>query len=73
MRSWWDRQFEVMVEGKSRREQQWSGHTSSNKVMNFTSREEESLGDYVQVRVTSATPNSLVGERIRHGGAESAE
>ncbi len=65
--------FEVMVEGKSRREQQWSGHTSSNKVMNFTSREEESLGDYVQVRVTSATPNSLVGERIRHGGAEGAK
>ena len=51
--------FEVMVEGKSRREHQWSGHTSSNKVMNFTSREEESLGDYVQVRVVGATPNSL--------------
>ncbi|MGB9435760.1 MAG: tRNA (N6-isopentenyl adenosine(37)-C2)-methylthiotransferase MiaB [Candidatus Acidiferrum sp.] len=56
--------FEVMVEGKSRREQQWSGHTSSNKVMNFTSREEESLGDYVQVRVVSTTPNSLVGEVV---------
>jgi tRNA-2-methylthio-N6-dimethylallyladenosine synthase len=61
--------FEVMVEGKSRRENpsgvragQWSGHTSSNKVMNFTSREEESLGDYVQVKVVGATPNSLVGE-----------
>ena len=58
------RTFEVMVEGKSRKEQQWSGHTSSNKVMNFTSREQESLGDYVQVRVTQATPNSLVGERV---------
>jgi tRNA-2-methylthio-N6-dimethylallyladenosine synthase len=55
--------FEVMVEGKSRREGQWSGHTSSNKVMNFTSREQESLGDYVQVKVIGATPNSLVGER----------
>ena len=65
--------FEVMVEGKSRREGQWSGHTSSNKVMNFTSREAESLGDYVQVRVTAATPNSLVGERVRHGDAEGAE
>ena len=65
--------FEVMVEGKSRREQQWSGHTSSNKVMNFTSREEESLGDYVQVRVTGVTPNSLVGERISHGDAEGTE
>ena len=56
--------FEVLVEGKSRREQQWSGHTSSNKVMNFTSRKEESLGDYVQVQVTGATPNSLVGEAV---------
>jgi tRNA-2-methylthio-N6-dimethylallyladenosine synthase len=56
--------FEVMVEGKSKRERQWSGHTSSNKVMNFTSRVEESLGDYVQVRVTGATPNSLVGDVV---------
>jgi hypothetical protein len=32
--------------------------------MNFTSREQESLGDYVQVRVVAATPNSLVGERM---------
>ena len=65
--------FEVMVEGKSRRENQWSGHTSSNKVMNFASQREESLGDYVRVRVTGALPNSLVGERIGHGGAELGE
>jgi tRNA-2-methylthio-N6-dimethylallyladenosine synthase len=58
------RHFEVMVEGKSRKEHQWSGHTSSNKVMNFTSRAQESLGDYVHVKVVSATPNSLVGERV---------
>ncbi len=64
--------FEVMVEGKSRREHasgvktsQWSGHTSSNKVMNFTSRAEESLGDYVQVKVVAATPNSLIGEAVQ--------
>jgi len=56
--------YEVLVEGKSRRESQWSGHTSSNRVMNFTSQRQESLGDYVQVKVTGATPNSLVGERI---------
>ena len=53
--------YEVLVEGKSRRESQWSGHTSSNRVMNFTSQGEESLGDYVQVKVTGATPNSLIG------------
>ena len=58
------RLFEVMVEGKSRRDKQWSGHTSANRVMNFTSREEETLGDYVQVKVVAVTPNSLVGERV---------
>jgi tRNA-2-methylthio-N6-dimethylallyladenosine synthase len=57
--------FEVMVEGKSRREHQWSGHTSANKVVNFTSRGEESLGNYVQVVVSGVTPNSLVGEVVR--------
>jgi len=56
--------FEVLVDGKSRRENQWSGHTSSNRVMNFTSPEQELLGDYVQVKVSSAMPNSLVGEMV---------
>jgi len=63
--------FEVLVEGKSRRENQWSGHTSSNKVMNFTSQREESLGDYVRVKVVAAMPNSLVG--ICHRGREGTE
>ncbi|HUL33801.1 MAG TPA: tRNA (N6-isopentenyl adenosine(37)-C2)-methylthiotransferase MiaB [Candidatus Eisenbacteria bacterium] len=54
--------LEVLADGKSKRENQWSGHTSSNRVMNFSSQAENILGDYVQVRVTAATPNSLVGE-----------
>jgi len=54
--------FEVLVEGKSRRENQWMGHTSCNRVLNFTSPGKELLGHYVQVRVTGAGPNSLVGE-----------
>jgi tRNA-2-methylthio-N6-dimethylallyladenosine synthase len=54
--------LEVMVSGKSRRENQWSGHTSCHRVLNFTSQEKELLGTYVQVRVTSVGPNSLVGE-----------
>jgi tRNA-2-methylthio-N6-dimethylallyladenosine synthase len=56
---------EVLVEGKSRRENQWAGHTSSNRVLNFVSRAENLLGQYVQVRVTSAGPNSLVGEHVQ--------
>ncbi|MGB8494522.1 MAG: tRNA (N6-isopentenyl adenosine(37)-C2)-methylthiotransferase MiaB [Candidatus Acidiferrum sp.] len=54
--------FEVLVEGKSRRENQWMGHTSCNRVLNFTSSAKDLLGHYVQVRVTGAGPNSLVGE-----------
>jgi tRNA-2-methylthio-N6-dimethylallyladenosine synthase len=54
--------FEVMATGKSRRENQWSGHTSCHRVLNFTSQEQNLLGTYVQVRVTIAGPNSLAGE-----------
>jgi tRNA-2-methylthio-N6-dimethylallyladenosine synthase len=56
--------FEVLVSGKSRRENQWSGYTSSHKVLNFTSQAKELLGTYVQVKVTDAGPNSLAGEQV---------
>ncbi len=56
--------FEVLVSGKSRREYQWSGYTSSHRVVNFASQAPELLGAYVQVRVTDATPNSLLGEHV---------
>ena len=56
--------FEILVNGKSRRENQWTGHTSCHRVLNFTSQKQELLGTYVQVRVTGAGPNSLVGEQI---------
>jgi tRNA A37 methylthiotransferase MiaB len=56
--------FEVFVSGKSRRENQWSGHTTCHRVVNFASHQRELLGTYVQVRVTGAGPNSLVGEQV---------
>jgi len=56
--------FEVLVSGKSRRENQWSGHTSCHRVINFTSQEQNLLGTYVQVLVTGAGPNSLAGEQV---------
>src|SRR5438067_3927204 len=55
---------EVMVSGRSRRENQWSGYTSSYRLAKFLSAAQELLGTYVQVRVTGATPNSLVGEHV---------
>ena len=54
--------FEVLVEGASRRETQWTGRTSSNRVLNFTSSRTDLLGEYLRVRVTGAGPNSLTGE-----------
>ena len=56
--------FDVFVSGKSRRENQWSGQTSCHRVINFTSQRRELLGTYVQVLVTGAGPNSLVGEQV---------
>jgi tRNA-2-methylthio-N6-dimethylallyladenosine synthase len=56
--------YEVLVSGKSRRENQWSGYTSAYRPVNFTSLSQELLGTYVQVHVTETTPNSLVGEHV---------
>jgi tRNA-2-methylthio-N6-dimethylallyladenosine synthase len=56
--------FEVLVDGESRRPGQWSGRSSSNRILNFTSPHSGLLGQYVHVRVTGAAPNSLVGEQV---------
>ena len=56
--------LELLVSGKSRRENRWSGHSSCHRVVNFTSQEQNLLGTYVQVLVTGAGPNSLVGEQV---------
>jgi tRNA-2-methylthio-N6-dimethylallyladenosine synthase len=53
---------EVLVSGQSRRENQWSGYTSTYKIVNFTSNAKDLLGTYVSVRVADSTPNSFVGE-----------
>jgi tRNA-2-methylthio-N6-dimethylallyladenosine synthase len=56
--------FELMVSGKSRRENRWSGHTPCNRVLNFASQAKDLLGTYVQVRVTSVGAGSLAGEHV---------
>jgi tRNA-2-methylthio-N6-dimethylallyladenosine synthase len=55
--------FEALVEGATRKESHWTGRTSSNRVLNFTSSRTDLLGEYVRVRVTGAGPNSLTGEQ----------
>ena len=54
---------EVLVEGYQPRLGQAVGRTTTNKVVNFAS-ESADVGCYRHVRVTSAGPNSLVGERV---------
>jgi tRNA-2-methylthio-N6-dimethylallyladenosine synthase len=63
------RTFEVLVDGASRRAGQWSGRCSSNRVLNFTSPQTDLLGQYIQVQVSSAGPNSLVGEHVTGAGS----
>jgi tRNA-2-methylthio-N6-dimethylallyladenosine synthase len=56
--------FEVLVDARHEARGQWSGRSTSNRVVNFTSPLDDLLGEYVQVKVTRAGPNSLVGEHV---------
>lgn len=56
------REFEVLVESFQPRLEQAVGRTTSNRVINFPG-EVGWVGQYMNVRVTSAGPNSLVGVR----------
>jgi tRNA-2-methylthio-N6-dimethylallyladenosine synthase len=55
------REFEVLVEGYQRKLGQAVGRTTSNRVINFPGQPGWN-GRYVNVKVTAAGPNSLVGE-----------
>ncbi len=58
------REFEVLVEGESKRDAaQLSGRTSQNKVVVFD-RGAHRVGDYVRVRITGCTPATLFGEEL---------
>jgi tRNA-2-methylthio-N6-dimethylallyladenosine synthase len=57
---------EVMVEGRNQALGQWIGRTTSNRTLNFAhaGADEPLAGQYMQVHVTRAGPNSLVGESV---------
>lgn len=56
------REYEVLVEGPSKRNpDQLSGRTSQNKVVVFD-RGRYGIGDYVRVRITGCTAATLLGE-----------
>jgi tRNA-2-methylthio-N6-dimethylallyladenosine synthase len=56
--------FEVHVDGKSKKENTWYGHSSCNRVISLNSALPNLLGEYVQVRVNGCTANGLLGEHI---------
>ncbi|UCF69188.1 MAG: tRNA (N6-isopentenyl adenosine(37)-C2)-methylthiotransferase MiaB [Acidobacteriota bacterium] len=61
------REFEVLVEGPSRRDpQEWAGRTTCNRVVNF-SAPESGPGQFVRVVITAAGPNSLRARRLECG------
>ena len=55
----------VLVERPSRKDaMQLAGRTSNNRVVNF-SGDKSLIGDFVDIRITQALPNSLRGEIVR--------
>ena len=59
------KEFEVLVEGFSKRSrQQMCGRTSQNKMVVFD-KSDEHVGDFVRVKITGSTSATLFGERIR--------
>lgn len=63
-RNFLGQEFEVLVDGHHQSRGQWSGRTTSNRIVNFTSLSENLLGQYCQVEITGAGPNSLVGAHL---------
>ena len=58
------REFEVLVEGVSKRSKdQLFGRTEQNRVVVFD-RKEYRIGDYVKVRILSSSSATLIGEPI---------
>lgn len=58
------KEFEVLVEGRSKRSaDEWYGRTSQNKVVVFPHTSERP-GDFIRVRVTEASSATLKGERV---------
>jgi tRNA-2-methylthio-N6-dimethylallyladenosine synthase len=57
-------ELHVFVSNKSRRLKQWSGHTTSNRVISFSSEAPEISGKYVTVRVVESGNGSLTGVHV---------
>ena len=58
--------FEVLIEGSSKKsDADWSGRNSQNKMVVFRKNEQDlKKGDYIHVKITSATSATLLGEIV---------
>ena len=59
------KEFRVLIEGNSRRsDQDWCGRNDANNMLVFSKTGQYQAGDYVTVRVKSATSATLLGEIV---------
>ncbi|MBL7685631.1 MAG: TRAM domain-containing protein, partial [Deltaproteobacteria bacterium] len=54
----------VLVEGPSKMGETLQGRSSQNRIIHFPIDPAVKVGDFVKVKVTKATPTSLVGESV---------
>ena len=55
----------VLVEGTSSKKNMYYGYSDTNKLINFTSKDKISIGDIVNVKISSAKTWSLDGEKVK--------
>ena len=55
----------VLVEGESNKKNMYYGYSDTNKLINFTSEDKVSIGDIVNVKISSAKTWSLDGEKVK--------
>ncbi|MHB8411526.1 MAG: tRNA (N6-isopentenyl adenosine(37)-C2)-methylthiotransferase MiaB [Candidatus Acidiferrales bacterium] len=63
-RSLLQQKFEVLIDARHESRGQWSGRTTCNRIVNFTSPDQNLLGQYRCVQITDAGPNSLIGVQV---------
>ena len=57
--------YEILVEGFSKKDPgQLQGRTENNRVVNFSSSNDDLIGHFVTVEILEARPNSLLGQFI---------
>ncbi|MCF8234404.1 MAG: tRNA (N6-isopentenyl adenosine(37)-C2)-methylthiotransferase MiaB [Bacteroidales bacterium] len=59
------KELKVLVNGRDRKEGHLSGYTEGRIVMRLPSSDESLIGNFVLIKVTSATPYSIEGELVR--------